>query len=98
MDRSEQRAEQRYWVHRTAKVVSGDEALVECTVLDVSRSGLRIGIGGWHLLPERFHLVDAARRTAYEARVVWRRPQEAGLLIESDLSAWWFSSTPLSVH
>ncbi len=98
MGQAEQRSEERHWVYHAAKVIEGGKALAECAVLDVSRSGVRIGIGGTHLLPERFRLVDVGRSTAFEARVVWRLAHQAGLVIESDLSRWWFSSARFSLR
>jgi hypothetical protein len=53
----------------------------DCPIRDESASGARITVGA-HPLPRDVVLVCVSTGVAYEARVIWRRGQDAGLRFE----------------
>ncbi len=78
MHRSESRGTPRRRVLRSGRVVYGDGMSADCPIRDESATGARISIGA-HPLPRELVLVCVSTGVAYEAHVVWRRGQDAGL-------------------
>ena len=60
-------------------VAVGRRKAANCQVRDISDKGARITVSRRTPLPEQLHLIIIRDRLAYEARVVWRRGDEAGL-------------------
>jgi hypothetical protein len=54
-------------------------SLIDCTVLDVSDGGARIGVAATARLPHEFYLVLSRSGTRRRCRLVWRSDDEAGL-------------------
>ncbi|MBA3048188.1 MAG: PilZ domain-containing protein [Alphaproteobacteria bacterium] len=50
-----------------------------CLIVDQSATGLRLRLDRNLALPDQVQVIDLARGVAIEARVVWRKGQEAGL-------------------
>ncbi|MES2294966.1 MAG: PilZ domain-containing protein [Pseudomonadota bacterium] len=50
-----------------------------CQVREISDKGARIAISRAKVIPERLHLIIVRDQHAYEARIVWRKGDEAGL-------------------
>jgi len=56
----------------------GEGMSAECPIRDESATGARISVGT-HPLPREVVLVCVSTGVAYEAHVVWRRGQDAGV-------------------
>lgn len=78
MHRSESRGAPRRRVLRSGRVAYGEGFSAECPIRDESATGARISIGA-HPLPRDLVLVCVSTGVAYEAEIVWRRGQEAGV-------------------
>lgn len=50
-----------------------------CLIVDQSATGLRLRLDRNLALPDQVQVIDLACGVAIEARVVWRKAQEAGL-------------------
>lgn len=68
-----------------------------CQVRDISETGARITVSHAATLPDRLHLIIVREQIAYEAQVVWRSNEEAGLVFSKviDLRA---APAPESSH
>jgi hypothetical protein len=78
MHRSESRGAPRRRVLRSGRIAYGEGFSAECPIRDESATGARISIGA-HPLPRDLVLVCVSTGVAYEAQVVWRRGQDAGV-------------------
>jgi hypothetical protein len=78
MHRSESRGAARRRVLRSGRVAYGEGMSTDCPIRDESATGARISIGA-HPLPRDLLLVCVSTGVAYEAHVVWRRGQDAGV-------------------
>jgi len=60
-----------------------------CVIRDISGSGAKIEIRQSDIVPEKFFLLGSRTRTAFEAELVWRKGNLAGLRIlrEHDLAS-----------
>lgn len=56
----------------------GDNA-ANCQVREISDKGARITISRGKIVPENLYLIIIREQRAYEARIVWRKGDEAGL-------------------
>ncbi|MGZ5921249.1 MAG: PilZ domain-containing protein [Rhizomicrobium sp.] len=56
----------------------GDNA-ANCQVREISDKGARIAISRGKIVPEHLYLIIIRNQRAYEARIVWRKGDEAGL-------------------
>ena len=82
----EKRGARRARVLKRAKVVyPNNRTVVDCTLRDLSEQGARILCGDPAVLPNEFQLVFTAERQARDARVVWRRPDQVGVMFISEL-------------
>src|ERR1051326_3262248 len=52
---------------------------IDCVISDLSETGARVQVQTGASIPERVYLVHLRARTAYEAKVMWRRDNFAGL-------------------
>jgi hypothetical protein len=50
-----------------------------CQIRDLTASGARITVLHAANLPDQLHLIVVREQLAYEARVIWRKGEEAGL-------------------
>ncbi len=50
-----------------------------CQVREISDKGARISISRAKVIPERLYLIIVRDQHAFEARIVWRKGDEAGL-------------------
>jgi hypothetical protein len=74
------RQARRFSTHHPAKIVLGSEAMISCTVRDISTGGARIAVNPNMDLPERFELFIAAHDLqARRVRVCWRDGGSAGV-------------------
>jgi hypothetical protein len=55
---------------------------LDCTISDITDSGLRIRFHKGSNLPTRLQLINVKERTVQEASVVWCNATQAGLSIE----------------
>ncbi|HEY5071353.1 MAG TPA: PilZ domain-containing protein [Caulobacteraceae bacterium] len=63
-----------------ATIVHGEDLLtLACTVRDWSDTGVKIELPPMTVLPDRFWLLDHRTAVAYEAKLLWRRENRAGL-------------------
>ncbi|HEY6577802.1 MAG TPA: PilZ domain-containing protein [Rhizomicrobium sp.] len=81
---SESREEARSAARRrsllSAKIVSHDGAYSwDCVIRDLNDLGARVEIPPSRIIPKSVYLVSAKRQAAFEAEVVWRKANEAGL-------------------
>jgi hypothetical protein len=78
MNLSESRGAPRRRVLRSGRLAYGEGMSAECPIRDESATGARISVGT-HPLPRDVVLVCVSTGVAYEAHVVWRRGQDAGV-------------------
>ncbi len=76
--RSESRGAPRRRVLRSGRLAYGEGMSADCPIRDESATGARISIGA-HPLPRDVVLVCVSSGIAYEAQIVWRRGQDAGV-------------------
>lgn len=77
---SELRKQQRSRSMLGAHIVFNDKATtIECRVRNISPTGVKIAVGQYLAFPARFELAVPQRGETYEARLVWRHNDEAGL-------------------
>jgi len=57
-----------------------------CVLRNVTPKGARIGFDIGQMLPMHFWLVSGRERTAYRARTIWLRANEAGVEFESAIA------------
>lgn len=57
------------------------ETSLDCTIVDVSETGIRIRLPRGQGVPSSFHLIDIRNRCAHEITVAWLKPPLAGLRI-----------------
>ena len=69
----------------TARISYGNGALsTPCTVMQISSTGAKIGIGAATSLPEIFQIVIAQKAIDCRAKLVWRRGDVAGVAFQRD--------------
>lgn len=68
----DRRASPREEVKLPALLVLSDDETFACTIVDRSRDGFRLNIGGDVAIPDRFLLVDILGGIGHEAQVAWR--------------------------
>ncbi len=74
------RQARRFPTHHPAKIMLGPEAMISCTVKDISTGGARIAVKRHMDLPETFELYIAAHDLQVRrARVCWRHGDYAGV-------------------
>jgi hypothetical protein len=69
----------RYVVNKSAKIVFGDAALVDCTVCNVNSGGACLSLKATTRLPEVFELSFDSFRSVRACRVVWRKTDRLGV-------------------
>jgi PilZ domain len=75
----------RFPAHHPAQIMLGPDAMIPCTVRDISTGGARIALKPQMDLPETFELFIAAHDLQVRrARVCWRRGGFAGIAFSSD--------------
>lgn len=52
---------------------------MDCQVRNISAAGAKLTFTNTAVVPDRFDLVIACKDRSYRARMVWRRPEEAGI-------------------
>jgi len=79
------RQARRFNTHHPAQIVLGPEAMISCTVWDISTGGARIAVTQHMDLPETFELFIAAHDLQVRrARVCWRDGDYAGVAFSPD--------------
>ncbi len=63
----------------TRAVVVAPGLELSCLIVDHSATGLRLRLERNLALPDQVQVIDIARGMAFDAQVVWRKGQEAGL-------------------
>ncbi|MBF9195626.1 PilZ domain-containing protein [Microvirga terrestris] len=75
----------RFPAHHPAQIMLGPDAMIACTVRDISTGGARIALKPQMDLPETFELFIAAHDLQVRrARVCWREGAFAGIAFSSD--------------
>jgi len=75
----------RFPAHHPAQILLGPDAMIPCTVKDISTGGARIALKPQMDLPETFELFIAAHDLQVRrARVCWRKGDFAGVAFNSD--------------
>ncbi|MFN4144137.1 PilZ domain-containing protein [Aestuariivirga sp.] len=69
---------------RVKAVLHNNRTVVDCTLRDVSPEGARLLCGDPAVLPNEFQLVFTSERQARDVRVVWRRPDQLGVMFVSE--------------
>lgn len=83
---AERRPKQRKRVLLTGIVAYGDGAYsFDCTIRNLSETGARVMVGTNTQLPQGFYLINVRDRVAYDARPVWIRGAEVGVIFEKAL-------------
>lgn len=81
-DAKNQRKTPRRRVLKEGKVIFGQtQAVIDCTIDNVSEGGAHIRLTSSHGLPEEFYLVEACRGVIHRAEVAWRTTTGMGLRI-----------------
>jgi len=52
---------------------------MDCQVRNISGAGAKVTFTNTAVVPDRFDLTIACKDRSYRARMVWRRPEEAGI-------------------
>jgi hypothetical protein len=79
------RQARRFPTRHPATIVLGPEAMISCTVNDISSGGARIAVQSHTELPETFELFIAAHDLQVRrVRVCWRNGDHAGLAFGED--------------
>jgi len=78
LHRGETRTAPRRRVLRSGRLTYGEGMSADCPIRDESATGARISVGA-HPLPREVLLVCVSTGVAYEAQVIWRRGQDAGV-------------------
>jgi PilZ domain-containing protein len=52
---------------------------IDCVISDLSETGARVQVQPGATIPEQIYLIHLRARTAYQAKVAWRRGDFAGL-------------------
>ncbi len=66
------------------KIVSRDGAFsLDCIIRNLSESGARIQVGGHELLSLRFFLLCTALKKTFDAEIMWRKDEFAGLIFHA---------------
>jgi hypothetical protein len=75
----------RFPAHHPAQIMLGPDAMIPCTVRDISTGGARIALKPQMDLPETFELFIAAHDLQVRrARVCWRKGGFAGIAFSAD--------------
>ncbi|GJE18487.1 hypothetical protein AIGOOFII_3213 [Methylobacterium marchantiae] len=67
------------WI-ATIRIPNGED--IPCTVKDVSKSGAKIGVPAYHVLPDTFLLRIIGRDFVCMVKLAWRRGDYVGVRIE----------------
>jgi hypothetical protein len=79
----ERRISRRTRLHRNAAIILNDRsAVVQCTLLDLSRTGARLSVSSTYKLSEAFELTFDNGRTRRKCRVQWRTDTKLGVTFE----------------
>lgn len=74
------RQARRFRARHVAKIVLGPEAMIPCTIEDISTGGARIAVEGDMQLPDDFDIFIAAHDLqAHRARLCWRGGNSLGV-------------------
>ncbi|HET9716659.1 MAG TPA: PilZ domain-containing protein [Pseudolabrys sp.] len=52
---------------------------MDCQVRNISADGAKLSFCNTATVPDRFEVTIGQRERSYEARIIWRRPEEAGV-------------------
>ena len=66
--------------------VSQTLATFDCTIRDLSETGIRMTVRPGALIPTHFLLINIRDRVAYEVQTIWRRESELGVTITRPIS------------
>ncbi|QRM28599.1 PilZ domain-containing protein [Microvirga sp. VF16] len=79
------RQARRFPTHHPAQIMLGPEAMISCTVKDISTGGAKIAVKRHMDLPESFELYIAAHDLQVRrARVCWRHGDFAGVAFSAE--------------
>lgn len=79
------RQARRFHAHHPAQILLGPDAMISCTVKDISAGGARLALKPQMDLPETFEIFIAAHDLQVRrARVCWRRGDFAGVAFSLD--------------
>ncbi len=84
MNTIDNRVAQRLKVLKDGKIVTGAfQSVIDCCVRDISATGAKIKCLHAAAVPNEFRLMMPGDNTIRDARVVWRREEELGVLFTS---------------
>ena len=75
----ERRKFSRARVLKAAKLFLGSSSVLDCEVRNLSSTGARVATPNTSDLPDRLTMTFDSGRTLRACRIVWRKPNEAGL-------------------
>jgi hypothetical protein len=79
-DTDNRRHARRFHAHHPAQILLGSDAMIPCTVKDISTGGARLALKPQMDLPETFEIFIAAHDLQVRrARVCWRKGDFAGI-------------------
>ena len=80
---NERRISRRNRILRNAAIILSDRGtLLQCTLLDLSRSGARLSLASTYKIAEAFELTLDNARTRRKCRVMWRTSTQLGITFE----------------
>ncbi|WP_373502458.1 PilZ domain-containing protein [Aestuariivirga sp.] len=65
-------------------LLANNLSILDCTVRDVSPTGARLICSDPGAIPNDFRLVLTADRTMRDVKVMWRRPEQVGVVFTSE--------------
>jgi hypothetical protein len=85
MSEADKRNARRQRMLKDAKIITTNErSVIDCVVRDISDTGAKLRCGDQVAVPKEFHLFLPQSRFFREARTVWRRGNEIGIVFTGD--------------
>ncbi|MBM6579018.1 PilZ domain-containing protein [Microvirga sp. BT689] len=85
IDTDNRRHARRFRAHHPAQILLGSDAMIPCTVKDISTGGARLALKPQMDLPETFEIFIAAHDLQVRrARVCWRKGDFAGIAFSEE--------------
>lgn len=86
MSEAEKRTARRQRMLKDGKIITkNDRSVIDCIIRDISDTGAKIRCGDQVAVPKEFQLFLPQSKFFREARTVWRRGNEIGIIFTSSL-------------
>jgi hypothetical protein len=86
MSEAEKRSARRQRMLKDGKIITKNErSVIDCSIRDISDTGAKIRCGDQVAVPKEFQLFLPQSRFFREARTVWRRGNEIGIVFTGDV-------------